>query len=579
MTLPRSIAMRRVAMCVLSIILMAFPLAVGDNMVSIAFVVLQYSLIALGLNIIVGWTGLLDLGAAGFVAVGAYATAIYMTRFGLPPLVVFPICLVAGFTAGILLGIPTLRHRLDYFAVLTLGFAELVALAIRNWTPVTRGSFGYSGIPATTVPFHDAPLRTVPPIGFYYFALAIAVPIYFFCIWLRHTPLGREFQIVKHSETVGRVYGVNILAVKLIAFSLSAGIISAGGFLWAIYQRSIVWTEFNVLLSCLLLSLLIVGGLGNPNGAIVGAAIVGSSLELIRRFLTSFGFPQEIRYLMFATALVVFIRVRPAGLLPDRPSWVPRLRRLDGRGVMEGDRVSCLGVEAGNVLEIEEVAKAFDSVKALQGFSLSIPHEACIALIGPNGSGKTTLLNVICGLARPDAGAIRYRNQRADKMPPFRLARAGLGRSFQDLSVCDDLTAEDNVFLTARGVSPRLIASALARFGIEDGSVPCGDLPYGKKKALDLARLFLQPSRLRVVLLDEPTAGLTQREGQEVVRSLAALREWHRFAMLVISHDAMFLEALKPDRVVVIQQGKVFKDGELSTIRQDEDVRRLFWGN
>jgi branched-chain amino acid transport system permease protein len=122
-----------------------FPFVAPPNTVSLGYVALQYAILALGLNIVLGWTGLLDLGAAGFVAIGAYGTAIAMTRFGWPPLAVLPATFALGFVAGVLLGIPTLRHRLDYFAILTLGFAELVALSIRNWPSVTKGSFGYSG--------------------------------------------------------------------------------------------------------------------------------------------------------------------------------------------------------------------------------------------------------------------------------------------------------------------------------------------------------------------------------------------------------------------------------------------------
>jgi branched-chain amino acid transport system permease protein len=562
----------------IALALVVFPLVVPGDLVSLGFIALQYALFALGLNIIVGWAGLLDLGAAGFVAVGAYSTAILMTRFGLNPLTVLPISFAAGFTAGVLLGIPTLRHRLDYFAILTLGFAELVALGIRNWTPVTGGSFGYSGIPATTLPLLAEPIRTVPPTGFYYLALGVAVPVYFFVNWLRSTSLGRHFHVVKHSEKVGQVYGINILAVKLAAFGISAAILAVGGFFWAIYQRSIIWTEFNVLLSCLLLSLLVVGGLGNPKGVVLGAAIVGSSLELIRRFLTTAGLPQNIRFLIFASALVAFILLRPSGILPDHPSWVPRLRRSpdppdDSRPMDRSESAPRM------MLEVRDVVKSFGGLKALDGFSFTVESGACVALIGPNGSGKTTLLNTISGLIRPDAGTIRVGGGRIDKLPPFRIARSGVARSFQDLSVCEELTAEDNVYLTANRVSSKQIDATLRWFGIGDGQASCAALPYGAKKSLDLARVFVDPTKLQLVLLDEPTAGLTQREGMDVVLSLAALRERQRFAMLVVSHDAMFLEALNVDRVVVIHRGRLFKEGPFSVIRQDEDVRKLFWGD
>jgi ABC-type branched-subunit amino acid transport system permease subunit/ABC-type branched-subunit amino acid transport system ATPase component len=560
------------------LVLLLFPLIVPGSFVSVGFIALQYALFALGLNIIVGWTGLLDLGAAGFVAVGAYSTAILMTRFGLTPLPVLPIILAVGLAAGVLLGIPTLRHRLDYFAILTLGFAEMVALGIRNWTPVTGGSFGYSGIPAATVPFLTAPLRAVPPTGFYYLALGVLLPIFGFVVWLRSTGLGRYFQVIKHSEKVGQVYGINILAVKIAAFGTSAAIMATGGYLWAIYQRSIIWTEFNVLLSCLLLSLLVVGGLGNPKGVVLGAVLVGSSLELIRRLLTTLGLPQNIRFLIFASALVAFVHLRPSGILADRPSWVPRLRRNHARDTGATSYVQGES-PGGNILEVSDVVKSFAGLRALDGLSLTVEAGSCVALIGPNGSGKTTLLNTISGLLRPDDGAIWVCGKRIDRLPAFQVARAGVGRSFQDLSVCEELSAEDNVCLTARRFSPEQVDESLRRFGITDGEILCSSLPYGKKKSLDLARVFLDPARLELVMLDEPTAGLTQQEAMEIVLSLAALRFRHKFAIVVVSHDAMFLEALNVDRVVVMHQGRLFKEGPFSILRHDGEVRRLFWGD
>lgn len=254
-----------------------FPLIAPDGAISLGFVCLQYGLFALGLNIVVGWMGLLDLGAAGFVAVGAYSGAILVTQAGLPPIWALLASMMFGLLAGVLLGIPTLRHREDYFAILTLGFAELVALTIRNWPAVTRGSYGYSGIPALTLPFTTEPLHTFPPIGYYYFAAGVLAPCYFAVSWLRTTKFGRHCHVLKHSETLAQNFGINVTATKVLGFGLSAMLLAAGGFFWACYQRAIVWSEFGILLSCLLLSLVIVGGEGNPRGVILGAAVIGMS--------------------------------------------------------------------------------------------------------------------------------------------------------------------------------------------------------------------------------------------------------------------------------------------------------------
>lgn len=558
--------------------LILFPLVAPQGAVSLGFVALQYAIFALGLNIIVGWAGLLDLGAAGFVAVGAYTTAILMREFQWPALAALPAATAAGAISGWILGAPTLRHRADYFAILTLGFAELVALGIRNWPAVTRGSYGYSGIPPSRLPFLAEPLRAVPPIEFYYLALAVVIPLFCFCLWLRSTQLGRHLHVVKHSETVARACGVNVLGAKMMAFGISAALVATGGYFWAAYQRSIIWNEFSILLSCMLLSVIIVGGLGNLTGAAVGAALIGSSLELIRRFLTEFDLPQNARYLFFATLLILSVHLWPSGLVPDRPSWFRRhRRRVDGRATKAHVRFPTTSV-GGAVLQVEGVSKSYGGIRALDDATLRVQAGECVALIGMNGSGKTTLLNTVSGLVRPDRGSIRLEGRRIDRMPAFRVARLGVARSFQDISVFDDVDLFDNVYLPAQRVDRLAVEHALSQFSLLDGGASTATLSYGQKKALDLARALVRPERLRLALLDEPTAGLSQAEARDVVRVLAAIRGSQSLAMIVVSHDVMFLESLGVDRVIVFHQGRVFKDGPFEAIRQDDEVRRLFWG-
>jgi ABC-type branched-subunit amino acid transport system ATPase component len=382
---------------------------------------------------------------------------------------------------------------------------------------------------------------------------------------------------VKHNETVGVCYGINITIVKVIAFGSSAMLLSTGGFFWAAYQRSIVWTEFGVLLSCLLLSLVVVGGQGNPIGVVLGATVIGTSQELLRRILTSCGLPQNIRYLVFAIALVLFVHLRHRGILPDRPKW--RLHGMRKPLRQEGRTPSPNAAPSSrrSLLKVEEVHKAFGGLHALKGVSLDIAVRECIALIGPNGSGKSTLLNLICGLIKPDKGTIHFDAVRIDRMATHKIARLGVRRSFQDLSVFDDLDVQDNICTTASGASLSDVDAVVGRFRLPAKTERCESLSYGAKKSLDLARMFVQTEGLRLVMLDEPTAGLTQTEASDIVRSLSDIRAEGEMAMVIVSHDLMFLEALNVDRVVVMDAGSVFRVGDFHSIRADSEVVRLFW--
>jgi len=562
------------------IILFIFPFIVPQGFVSVGFIALQYALFGLGLNIVVGWTGLLDLGSAGFVAVGAYTAAICLTLFSLPMWIVLPLTFIVGFLSGILLGIPTLRHRSDYFAILTLGFAELISLAIRNWPSVTGGAYGYSGIPALKLPFMSASLMTVPPIGYYYIVLILIIPTYILLNRLRETKLGMQFQVIKESEVVAQAYGINVVAVKTFAFGLSAAIISVGGFFWASYQRSIVWTEFDVPLSCMLLSILIIGGLGNTRGVVIGGVIIGSASEILRILLTAMGLPQNMRFFVFAVLLLLFINMRPFGIFSDKPSWL----RKGGKAkkTKEGRcraRVDVATESNKDLLICNAITKKFDGVVALDNITFTVERGDCIALIGPNGAGKTTLLNLINGFQKITNGDIYVNNVRLNNLLPFRIARLGIGRSFQDICVFDDLTIEDNLLLLSRNSMPDDIQTVLTQFGYQDGTVVCSLLSYGEKKILDFARLFTSACYFELLLLDEPTAGLSIGESERLVKIINSLRTKYSLTIIIVSHDMFFLDTMQVDKVFVLNNGKLFAEGSFSEIRNDKNVKRVFWGD
>src|SRR5204862_278443 len=162
-----------------------------------------------------------------------------------------------------------------------------------------------------------------------------------------------------------------------------------------------------------------------------------------------------------------------------------------------------------------------------------------VALIGPNGSGKTTLLNIISGLVKPDQGSIHLQGRRIDRLPAYRIARQGIGRSFQELSVFNDLSVQDNVYVVKGDASFGEINQIMKHFGLTDGNSPCDSLSYGAKKSLDLARLFVKSESLHLVLLDEPTAGLTQQEAIKAVQVISHLCKQTGLAMIIVSHDVM----------------------------------------
>ena len=558
------------------VILTLLPLVSPDPVIAIAFMAIVYAMFATGLNIIVGWTGLLDLGAAGFVAVGAYSAAIMLTQFHLPPLLVILLNLPIGFVFGVLLGLPTLRHREDYFAILTMGFAELVALTIRNWPAVTKGSYGYSNIPPTILPFSTQPLSAVPPIGFYYLALLTIILLYYLVRKLRETMIGRYFQQIKENETIASLFGINVIKTKIIAFGTSAAIISLGGFFWASYQRSVVWTEFGILLSCLFIAFIVIGGIGNPLGVIIGAAVIGSLQEVLRNILTEFGLPTNIRFLIFSTILILFILIRPKGILQDKPEWFNSIKLGKLNKVKNKSRQKLKNSEI--LIEIKNLVKRFGGLVALNNLSFSIRAGETLAIIGPNGSGKTTLLNLLNGLVKRDKGEILYNGKQIHNLSIHKISRLGIGRTLQEISVINDLSIIDNVLLVNDNIDFKVVEDSFRNAGIINLKENVDRLSYGEKKKLDVLRMLNKKEFWDVILLDEPTAGLTQTESLQLVQYLRKLKEEIGFTLVIVSHDVLFLESLGLDRVIVLNKGKMFKEGSYSSIRNDKEVQKIFWG-
>lgn len=558
------------------VVLTLFPIVSPDPIIAIAFMAIVYALFATGLNIIVGWTGLLDLGAAGFVAVGAYSAAIMLTQFHLPPLIVNLLNLPIGFVFGVLLGLPTLRHREDYFAILTMGFAELVALTIRNWPAVTKGSYGYSNIPPTVLPFSTQPFSAVPPIGFYYLALLTIIPLYFLVLKLRNTKIGRHLHQIKENETIASLFGINVIKTKIIAFGTSAAIISLGGFFWASYQRSIVWTEFGILLSCLFIAFIVIGGVGNPLGVIIGAAVIGSLQEVLRKILTEFGLPSNIRFLIFSTILILFILKRPKGIIPDKPEWFKTIKFSGLNKVKNKSRHKVYNQEI--IIEIRNLVKRFGGLIAVDNLSFNIRGGESLAIIGPNGSGKTTLLNLLNGIVKRDRGEILYQGKQIQNLNTYKISRLGIGRTMQEISVIDNLSIIDNVLLVNENIDVKEVQDSFGDLGIINLNVNVERLSYGEKKKLDSLRLLSKHGLWDLILLDEPTAGLTQTESLQLVQYLKKLKKEIGLTLVIVSHDVLFLEGLELDRVIVLNRGRLFKEGPYSSIRNDKDVQKIFWG-
>lgn len=293
------------ALVLLAFLLVA-PMIFGSYVTVILTNALLYVVLCLGLNIVVGYAGLLDLGYAAFFAVGAYAIGVLTIEFGFSFWTAFPFAILAAMLAGVIIGGPTLRLRSDYLAIVTLGFGEIVRFSARNLEITGRAS-GISGIQDPWIFGWQINTQT----EYYYVFVVLAVLAVFASFRLANSRLGRAWLYVRHDEDVAEAMGINRVRVKLAAYVIGAIFGAVGGAFFAANLGAISPESFSFEQSVLVLMAVILGGMGKIPGVILGAFIIILGPELLRDL-------GEFRLLVFAVGLLLIMLFRPSGIWPSR---------------------------------------------------------------------------------------------------------------------------------------------------------------------------------------------------------------------------------------------------------------------
>ncbi len=294
-------------------------------LLDLGILILTYTMLGFGLNIVVGLAGLLDLGYVAFYAVGAYSYALIAQYFGLSFWICLPLAGILAAFAGILLGFPVLRLRGDYLAIVTLGFGEIIRLVLLNWQNLTGGPNGIPGIPrpsffglpfnasehgfAATFGLHYSPTHRI--VFLYYVILALALLTNWVTLRLRRLPIGRAWEALREDEVACRALGVNTTTTKLTAFAMGAMFGGFAGAFFATRQGFISPESFTFTESALVLAIVVLGGMGSQLGVAVAATVMLGGFELFREF-------DQYRMLVFGVAMVAIVIYRPRGLVATR---------------------------------------------------------------------------------------------------------------------------------------------------------------------------------------------------------------------------------------------------------------------
>lgn len=521
----------------------------GERLIALSGV---YALATIGYQAIFGAAGALSLAQGAFFGVGAYAVAILATRWGLPPAAALPAAGLAAAALALIVALPVLRLESHYFALATLGLAEIAHLAAVNWEAVTGGANGIAGVPGFGLGRGWPQILAV-------WSLVAAAGLGFGALF--GGARGRRYRLLRDAPLAAATAGVDGGRLRLAAFVASAAAAGLAGGLYApmLHVVSPAATDFSIMVS--LLAMAVIGGRGSAGGAVLGAVLLVHLPEWLRGF--------EVAYLLaYGVALLAAVILLPAGLAglaarrrgePAPPTAAPAAAPL---------RPATLAVRG--------LVRRFGGVEALAGVDLDLAGGGIVGLIGANGSGKTTLINVVSGLVAADGGTARLDGADLLALPAHRRAAAGIARSFQSPQLMWEETALANVAVavSAPGADPRAAAAGiLADLDLLGNASDRADsLPPGGRRRLELARALAGAPRL--LLLDEPAAGLDDRE-RHLVAELLRRRAEAGLAILLVEHRLDFLVPLA-DRLVCLEAGRVIAAGAPAAVLADPAVRRAY---
>lgn len=572
--------------------------------------VLIFGILAISLNLLLGFAGQVSVAHAAFAAVGGYSVGyLALTHhwnlfFGL---VVGT--LVAGLF-GVAVALPALRLSVEYLILLTLAVSS-VLLGLFQTFPQLGGTYGLISIPKASLFGWTlaSPRDWVLPL------VVFLVATFALCHRLGESPFGRVLRGLRDDPEAMRSLGKNVVGAKILVFGVTCALAGLGGGLLASFNSIATPSQFGFDVSLSIFAMVIFGGLGNLYGSVLGAATVVLTKPLLEWAVSLSPETAGLwRLTIYGLLLVVLMRLRPEGLLPEginpfRPSTWRRGVVVSGGAVADAPPTPILRVAgeasvgdssrwiaAPVVLEVKGLSKSFGGIVAASELDLELRRGTITALVGPNGAGKTTVFNLLTGFIRPDAGSVRLDGRELVGRTPNAVAGLGMVRSWQDVRIVPRLSCRANVMLGVQGQLgesvPRLFSSPGAVRAAEAATreaadrwldfvgmsafadLPGGALSFGQSKLVALARVLA--SEAPVLLLDEPASGIDTVWVDTMLSLIEQVRDQGR-TVCIVEHNLHVVGRLA-DHTYFMELGRITDQGTLDHLTGSPRLAEAYFG-
>ena len=571
-------------------ILLSLPRWAGDYSANRIGLLLLYGMATQSVALCWGNAGFLPLGQSLFFGLGAYVSAFVLrcaaAAGGEWQIIMLPLAIAVPAALAYAIGLIVFARRIDsgpFFSLITLALCMLGFLVANQWSSVTGGFNGLTDIP-------DLPM-TDRYGSLYYVIAAAAVVVTALITWLNRRPIGTLWAATSENEDRLQFFGFATHKLKAAAFGLSGAIAGLGGALYAPHEGLVGPQAVGVALSAQFVIWAAVGGKRSPLGAQLGAVVIGLLAATWRDLFTYWEvlvalifigvvrlFPDGLAGMAAALARIAGLRV--ANTIPEKRADAPDIATIDIRPLQS------------TLLSFRKVEVSQGSVNILNGLDLEVGAGVINCFIGPNGAGKTSTFNAMTGRLPVRSGEIHFRGAEISSSQAWQVARLGVGRKFQIPTVFAQLSVDKNlqIALWANRIRPREMLTAaplhwnsvqrvrtLGKFGFLESNmaVRAGDLSQGMRQMLEFAMVAITEPRL--LLLDEPCAGLSAHETRHMMDAITSTVGELEASAIVIEHDMSALEKIAGN-VVVLHQGRSLAVGSLSQIKMSAEVKAVYSG-